>query len=114
MTLSFSLREAMRVARRLAPQIRASQLDYLLTVALHPGLTMTELATECDVDLATISRAVDVLGTTGRRDGLSGALGLIDARFNDGDHRIRQVFLTPAGEAFVSDFTSAIATAHSA
>lgn len=92
----------MRLCRRVSPQIRASQLDLLLSIALQPGRTQTELAIECDLTLAAVSRAVDVLGSTGRRDGLSGRLGLVEAKRNKADDRILQVFLTPAGEQFVS------------
>jgi hypothetical protein len=38
----------------------------------------------------------------GRRGGVSGALGLVEVRLNEANHRIRQVFLTPTDEEFVS------------
>jgi DNA-binding MarR family transcriptional regulator len=97
-----SLRDAMRLCRQASPQIRASQIDFLISVAMHPGRTQTELATECDLTLAAISRAVDVMGESGRRDGQSGRLGLVETRRNKADDRILQVFLTPSGEQFVS------------
>jgi len=96
------LRDGIRLCRRASAQIRASQIDLLLTVAIPPGKTQTELAIETDLTLAAISRAVDVLGKDGRRDKLSSKLGLIEARRNKDDDRILQVYLTPAGEQFVS------------
>lgn len=96
------LRDGIRLARQAGPQIRASQLDLILSIALRPGQTQTELAAECGLTLAAISRAVDVLGKAGRKDGVSGKLGLIEARRNKDDDRILQVYLTPAGEQFVS------------
>jgi len=97
-----NLRDGLRLCRRVSPQMRASQIDFLLTVALAPGRTQTELAAQCDLTLAAVSRAVDVLGKEGRRDGVSGKLGLIETRRNPDDDRILQVFLTPSGEQFVS------------
>lgn len=97
-----AFRDAIRLCRRASPQIRASQIDLLISVALKPGSTQTELAVECDLTLAAISRAVDVMGSSGRRDGMSGRMGLIETRRNPDDDRVLQVFLTPAGEQFVS------------
>jgi DNA-binding MarR family transcriptional regulator len=71
-------------------------------VKIKPGMTQTELGIECNLTLAAISRAVDVLGTRGRRDGLSSTLGLIETKRNPDDDRILQVYLTPKGEQFVS------------
>ena len=96
------MREALRLCRNVSAQIRASQLDFLITIGLTPGRTQTELAADCDLTLAAVSRAVDVLGKDGRRDGVSGKLGLVEARRNPSDDRILQVFLTPKGEQFVS------------
>jgi DNA-binding MarR family transcriptional regulator len=97
-----TLRDAMRLCKSASATLRVTQVELLLTVSLKPGLTQTELATECGVTLAAISRSVDVLGAGGRRDGVSGKLGLIEARRNANDDRILQVFLTPKGEQFVS------------
>lgn len=92
----------MRLFRSLNASIRASQIEIILTVKLRPGLTQTELAIETNLTLAAISRAIDVLGGGGRRDGLSSKYGLIETRRNASDERILQVFLTPKGEQFVS------------
>jgi DNA-binding MarR family transcriptional regulator len=92
----------MRLFRSLNASIRASQIEILLVVKLKPGLTQTELAIETNLTLAAISRAIDVLGGSGRRDGLSSSYGLIETRRNPSDDRILQVFLTPKGEQFVS------------
>ena len=84
-------------------QLRISQLHLLLTVALKPGQTQTELATACDLTLSAVSRAMDVLGTTGRRDKISSArMGWVETRRNADDDRILQVYLTKKGHEFVS------------
>ena len=72
-----SIRGGLRLFRVLSPQIRASQIDMLLTIALNPGISQTELATECDLTLSGISRGKRGMTTQGRSDGKGGALGLI-------------------------------------
>jgi DNA-binding MarR family transcriptional regulator len=100
------LRLLMQLARVHHSQIRASQLELLLTVWLHPGLTQTELADELGLTTSAISRSVDVLGSAGRKDGKSTArLGLLTADLlaDDGinDQRAKHVRLTAAGERLV-------------
>ena len=46
-----ALRNGLRLFRTISPQIRASQIDMLLTIALKPGISQTELAVECDLTL---------------------------------------------------------------
>ena len=97
------LRDATRLLRSAHAQFRASQLDLLLSIHLKPGQTQTELANECNLTLSAISRAVDVMGTSGRRDAKSTArLGWIEVRDNAEDDRIKQVFITPTGKQFLS------------
>jgi DNA-binding MarR family transcriptional regulator len=84
-------------------QLRISQLHLLLTVALKPGQTQTELAVACDLTLSAVSRAMDVLGSSGRRDKISSArMGWVETRRNPDDDRILQVYLTKKGQEFVS------------
>lgn len=84
-------------------QLRISQLDLILTVAIKPGQTQTELAESCDLTLSAVSRAMDVLGTAGRRDKISSArMGWVETRRNPLDDRILQVYLTKKGNDFVS------------
>jgi len=97
------LHAAMRYCRTIHAQLRASQLELLLAVYLKPGQTQSELAAECDMTLSAVSRAMDVLGTTGRRDNLSKArMGWVETRRNPSDDRILQVYLTKKGTDFVS------------
>ena len=85
------------------PQLRISQLHMLLTIALKPGQTQTELAVACDLTLSAVSRAMDVLGSSGRRDKISSArMGWVETRRNQDDDRILQVYLTKKGHEFVS------------
>lgn len=93
---------ALRLARSIHPQLRVSQLELLLLVYSKPGMTQSELAMETDLTLSAVSRAVDVLGTSGRRDNKSGArLNWIETRRNPDDDRVLQVFITPKGRDFV-------------
>ena len=92
-----ALRGGLRLFRAVSPQIRASQIDMLLTVSMQPGISQTELAIECDVTLSAVSRAVDVFSSAGRRDGKGQALGLITAERMHGDGRTIVLNLTPKG-----------------
>ena len=92
-----ALRNGLRLFRTISPQIRASQIDMLLTIALKPGISQTELAVECDLTLSAVSRAVDVMSATGRRDGIGQALGLVLPVRQEGDDRMICLQLTPKG-----------------
>jgi DNA-binding MarR family transcriptional regulator len=93
-----------RVCIAVHPQLRVTQLLTLLAVAEKPGRTQTEIAQEVGLSLAAVSRAVDVLGTSGRKDkrGAPG-LGWIEAVADPGDDRNLLVFLLPKGRALVRE-----------
>lgn len=98
-----ALHAAMRYCRRQHPQLRVSQLELILSVFQKPGQTQSELALECDLSLSAVSKAVDVLGSTGRRDKLSAArLGWLETKRNPDDDRVQQVYLTTTGVDFVT------------
>lgn len=97
-----AMRGGLRLFRAVSPQIRASQIDMLLTIAMQPGISQTELAIECDVTPTAVSRAVDVMSTTGRRDGKGRALGLIQATRMAEDDRTITLRLTPKGTQLIS------------
>ena len=58
----------------LAPTLRLSQLKLLLLLDNHQPITQTELSILTGLTPAAISRAVDVLGTSGRRDAVGSPL----------------------------------------
>lgn len=96
------LQHAIRLLRQVfGPQLRASQIDGLLTVALRNGMTQSELASEIGITPAAISRQIDVLGVTGRQDGIGGKAGVVTIQRDLADDRVKRVSLTPAGEQFV-------------
>ena len=97
-----ALRGGLRLFRAVSPQIRASQIDMLLTIAMQPGISQTELAIECDVTLSAVSRAVDVFSTSGRRDGKGQALGLVTTQRVEGDERTISITLTPKGQQLIN------------
>jgi DNA-binding MarR family transcriptional regulator len=85
----------------MSPQIRLTQLRLLLTVAKHQPLSQTALSEHAGLTLAAVSRAVDVLGSAGRRDGVSGALGLLQVLLDPNDDRLKLVSLTPKGRVLL-------------
>ena len=99
----------MQLARVHHAQIRASQLELLLTVWLQPGMTQTELADQLGLSLSAVSKAVDVMGTSGRKDKLSSAqLGLLAVERDANDERTRLVHLTTAGELLMRSLINSL------
>ena len=96
-----NLRNGMRVLRQLSPQIRASQIDLLLTVHQQPGINQRELAIECDVTTSAVSRAVDVFSESGRRDGKGGALGIWYTESCPEDDRLNRIYMTAKGQQII-------------
>jgi hypothetical protein len=94
-----NLRKMTVFLRSLHPQLRVSQLDLLLAVAEKEGQSQTDLAQNCCLTLAAVSRAVDALGGTGRRDGKGKKLGLLKAERDINDDRYVLVYLTDKGKA---------------
>ena len=91
----------MQLLKQVHPQLRVTQVEFLLTIAMKPGRSQSELAIECGYTLAAVSRLVDTLGTSGRRDGKGGALGLIQARPDPKDDRLLLISLTQKGKNLV-------------
>ena len=96
-----SLVKAMQLLKQVHPQLRVAQVEFLLTVALSPSRSQSELAVECGYTLAAVSRLVDTMGETGRRDGKGRALGLIQARPDSKDDRLLLVTLTSKGKNLI-------------
>ena len=101
MSQAENLRNGMRVLRQLSPQIRASQVDLLLTIYQQPGINQRDLAIECDVTTSTVSRAVDVFSESGRRDGKGGALGICYTESCPDDDRLNRIFMTTKGQQII-------------
>ena len=82
------------------PQLRVSQLRFLIYVKLHPNQSLTEIAEALGQTLPAISRAIDVFGQPkkGRTRDLS--LGYVAAERNPMDDRVITVKLTPKGVHF--------------
>jgi len=92
-----NLRKLTIFLRSLHPQLRVSQLDLLLAVAEKEGQSQTDLAINCGLTLAAVSRAIDALGTSGRRDGKGKRLGFLKAERDPNDDRFVLVSLTDKG-----------------
>lgn len=82
----------------LAPTFRVSQVMALADLYLNPGETQNELAEHLGFTVSGVSRLVDVLSDSGRRDRDTQGLDLITASYVDDDHRIRTLELTQRGE----------------
>lgn len=72
-----------------------------MTVAQNPGLTQTEVASLLDVTLAAVSRAVDVLGSKGRKDRINSGRKFVRVERDPADERNLNLFITAAGLSFL-------------
>ena len=81
------------------PQIRVSQIRFLVTVAQFSpaGITQTEVAKQLGLTLAAISRAVDVFGPSGRKDRGTSGLAFINVTMDPHDDRPKILTITEAG-----------------
>ncbi len=89
----------------LVPTFRLSQLNLLLLLAKHQPITQTELSILTGLTPAAISRAVDVLGTSGRRDAAGSALGLLHVLLDPDDDRVKLLSLTVKGKRLMETIT---------
>lgn len=99
---SLHLQSAFRYCRLLHPQIRISQLELLLAIHNRPGLSQIDLANECDLSPSGVSRAIDALGASGRKDRLSEvAMNWVETSTDPSDDRVKLVSLNDEGHEFV-------------
>ena len=90
----------------LAPTLRLSQLKLLLLLEKHQPITQTELSLLTGLTQPAISRAVDVLGTSGRRDGKGTSLGLLHTLLDPEDDRVKLISLTVKGKRLMQTIAS--------
>ena len=82
------------------PQLRVSQLRFLIYVKEHPNRSLSEIATGLGQTLPAISRAIDVFGTPKKARTRDLSLGYVSAERNPMDDRVITVKLTLKGEHF--------------
>lgn len=82
------------------PQLRISQLRFLIFVKEHPNKSLSEIATGLGQTLPAISRAIDVFGMPKKGRSRDLSLGYVSAERNPMDDRVITVKLTPKGMHF--------------
>ncbi|GAB5374476.1 MAG: MarR family transcriptional regulator [Acuticoccus sp.] len=73
--------------------LTTAKMRALAVLAVHPGLTVNELAVYAVMEQSTMSRTLDALADA----------GLVERRPREADGRVRECSLTPAGEAAFAD-----------
>lgn len=96
-----ALLAAAKMATMRFPQIRCSQLAFLLQVAAKPGMTQTEICQELGVSTGAISRNVDVFGTGKNKSVRHKSYGLVEVRRDANDERLLMLYLTSKGQIFL-------------
>ena len=102
-----NLRNGIRFMRTLSPQIRASQIDLLLTVYLTPGITQRDLAIECNVSTSTISKAVDVFAPPAKQNKNNRLANIWRTERCSDDERLIQIYTTTEGQTIIKLFLDA-------
>lgn len=87
--------------RNFDPEMPMQTAMALVYIAQHPGCRISEIGASLGVSSSTASRNVSYLSAS-RGKGLKGH-GLVRARQDDFDRRIRLVELTPRGRKLVDD-----------
>lgn len=82
------------------PQLRISQLRFLIFVKENPNRSLSEIATGLGQTLPAISRAIDVFGSPTKARTRDLSLGYVSTERNPMDDRVITVKLTPKGEHF--------------
>ena len=88
---------ACKSIQMLSPQIRISQIEMLCQVGINEPISLTDLGHKCDISISGIARAMDVLGTEGRKDGKVTALGWIEIEKRVDDDRTKELWLSRKG-----------------
>ena len=109
-----ALDNALRFARsHLSPDVTAQRLLILICVYFNQGLSQRELLTKLEsTSITALSRNLADLSswTTRKKEGP----GLIELRPDPMNLRVKRVYLTSAGQAFVKRLLAAGARAHTA
>lgn len=109
-----ALDNALRFARsHLSPDVTAQRLLILICVYFNQGLSQRELLTKLEsTSITALSRNLADLSswTTRKKEGP----GLIELRPDPMNLRVKRVYLTSAGQAFVKRLLAAGAKAHTA
>jgi DNA-binding MarR family transcriptional regulator len=98
--VTFVMANAIRLLRKLSPDMPIQQADILLCVVSKPGLTMNELSKLTGLSQSSISRNVQAMSKY-HRLGKPG-LNLMEAVIDPREPRRRLVFLTAEGKAFIT------------
>lgn len=81
--------------RKVYPEMPMQMAASLITVAVNPGLTVTEVAKLAGNTLSSTSRHMEVLGPYNEVKKMG--LGIIEYSYDAADRRRKVVVLTPAG-----------------
>jgi DNA-binding MarR family transcriptional regulator len=103
-----ALDRALRFARsRLSPDITAQRLLILIGVYLHEGLSQRELLNHLETtSITALSRNIaDLSGLTTRK---TAGPALLELRTDPMNLRVKRVFLTRRGRAFVKQWLSSM------
>jgi DNA-binding MarR family transcriptional regulator len=100
--------KALKVCGKISPHMTATQLDFLLGVALNPGQGTTFHARRLRMAPASVSSLISRLGNRGRsRDGeKEPTLDLIEQRPAPRDARKKEVYLTDKGHTLMKEIAN--------
>lgn len=105
------LQEALAEVRKIYPRMELGQLDLLLTIALHPGLTGSAIVGKMGVHVARSGfyKTLGALGSEqarGSQEGRTIGLGLIERVQDPGGGRVHLLKLSSEGETLMSRIAS--------
>lgn len=90
--------KVIRAFREVQAKLPAQAMHAFLEVAMHEGISVTELSDKLGIPMSSTSRNVTMLSEWNRRGGEG--MHLIEARPGS-DPRVKRLYLTPAGHKLV-------------
>lgn len=100
----YRLHSLIREVRTISPRMEMQDLETLLLVALHPGISPLEVSEKTGISGSAASRAAYRLSAE-QEPGVSGP-SLLSVEINPQDRRRKQLYLTPTGQRFVGSLTA--------
>lgn len=109
MELKIKLQKLKKVAKEISkvdPLFSIQWVQVLLEIYEREGQSISNISEKTFLNLGTVTRAIDGLGTTPKFS--NRRFGFVTIKRSPKDGRLREAYLTPKGKQFISDLIDAL------